>query len=192
MPVKVSQEMEFESRLEELLAKAGARDRVNIEKHLAVCNAEANAAHGMLWRRLMLKLSELAPMAMNTIGLQVVRFFIADGKYRMQVFALEDHCDGLLAIYLPNVLSQAVSAKLLVKNGGGQYSAANASRQLLTVEQMDANTPSNPPEFVKHMTGWNRKAMKLTLPTNEPDGPHVTLVESLCELAARKWATAPQ
>jgi hypothetical protein len=30
MPVKVSHEMEIESRMEELLAKTGARDRVNI------------------------------------------------------------------------------------------------------------------------------------------------------------------
>ncbi|HTW94463.1 MAG TPA: hypothetical protein VMD30_06710 [Tepidisphaeraceae bacterium] len=189
MPVKVSQAIETETRLEELLAKAGARDRVNIEKHLAACDAEADTGHALLWRRLTVKLSQLAPLALTTIGMQVVRFFIADGKYRMQVFALEDNGDGVLAVYLPNVLASAISAKLLVKNGG-EYSLASAPEEVLTVEQMDVNNPSNPPDFIKHMTGWNRKAVKLTLQANEPDSARVNLIESLCELAARQWATA--
>jgi hypothetical protein len=191
MPVKVSQEVGIETQLEELLAETGARDRVNIEKHLAVCDVEADTGHAQLWRRLMVKLSELAPMAINTVGLQAVRFFIADGKYRMQVFALEDNRDGVLSVYMPNVLAKAVSAKLLVKNGG-QYSPASAPKHVLVVEQMDANNPSNPPEFVKHMTGWNRKAVKLTLPANEPDSPQVSLAEGMCELAARQWASSPR
>ena len=61
---------------------------------------------------------------------------------------------------------------------------------MLTIEQMDANTPTNPPDFVKHMTGWNRKAMKLTLPANDPDGAHVSLVEALADLASTQWKTA--
>jgi hypothetical protein len=190
MTVKVSQEMGIDARMDELLAKTGARDRVNIEKHLAVCDGEADTGHALLWRRLLVRLSELAPMALTTVGLQVVRFFIADGKYRMQVFALEDNGDGLLSVYLPNVLAKAVSAKLLVKNGG-QYSPANAPKLILTVEPMDVNNPSNPPDFVKHMTGWNRKAVKLTLAANEPENPLVNVIESLCELAAKQWASAP-
>ena len=190
MLLNASQAIGIDARLEELLAKTGARDRVNIEKHLAVCDAEADTGHAMLWRRLMVKLGELAPKALSTVGLQVVRFFIADGKYRMQVFALEDNRDGSLAVYLPNVLAKAVSAKLLVKNGG-QYSLAAAPKQVLAVEQMDVNNPSNPPDFVKHMTGWNRKAVKLTLQANEPDSLQVSMIESLCELAARQWECSP-
>jgi hypothetical protein len=189
MPVKTSREMGVEARLEEILAKTGARDRVNIEKHLAVCDAEPDLAHASLWRRLMVKLSELAPMAVHTVGLQVVRFFVADGKYRMQVFALEDNNDGVLVVYLPNVLAKAVSEKLLVKSGS-QFSPASAPRQVLALEQMDVNNPSDPPEFVKHMMGWNRKAVKLTLQANDPLGPQVSLIESLCELAARQWGSS--
>jgi hypothetical protein len=189
MSVKVSQEIGIEARLEELLAKTGARDRVNIEKHIAACDAETDPGHALLWRRLMAKLGELAPMALNTVGLQVVRFFIADGKYRMQVFALEDNSDGLLGVYLPNILAKAVSEKLLVKNSGS-YSLVSSPKHTLAVEQMDANNPSDPPEFVKHMTGWNRKAVKLTLQANEPDSPQVSAAESLCELAARQWAAS--
>jgi hypothetical protein len=114
---------------------------------------------------------------------------VADGKYRMQVFALEDNCDGMLSIYMPNVLAKAVTAKLLVKNAG-QYSPASAPKQVITLQQLDANNPSDPPEFVKHMTGWNRKAMKLTLQANEPDSPLVATAEGLCELAAKQWAAA--
>jgi hypothetical protein len=191
MPVKMSQEMGIDARLEELLAKAGARDRLNIEKHIAACDAEADPAHGLLWRRLLVKLGELAPLAMLTVGLQVVRFFIADGKYRMQVFALEDNSDGMLSVYLPNVLTKAVSEKLLVKTGA-QYSPASAPKQFLTVQPMDVNNPSDPPEFVKHMMGWNRKAMKITLRIGMPDSPHVHLTESLCELAARQWVSTPR
>jgi hypothetical protein len=191
MAVKVSNELGIETRMDELLSRMGVRDRANIEKHLAACDAEADSGHVSLWRRLLVKLDELAPMALSTVSLQVVRFFIADGKYRMQVFALEDNRDGLLAVYLPNILAKAVSAKLLVKSGG-QYSAADASKRVLTVEQMDVNNPSNPPEFVKHMTGWNRKAVKLTLQANDPDSPMVNMVESLCELAATQWAGSPR
>jgi len=191
MPVKVSQEMGIEARLEELLAKTGARDRVNIEKHLAACDAETDPGHASLWRRLLVKLGGLAPMTMTTVGLQVVRFFIADGKYRMQVFALEDNSDGLIGVYMPNVLPKAVSEKLLIKNSGS-YSLVSSPKHTLTIEQMDANNPSDPPEFVKHMTGWNRKAVKLTLQANEPDSPQVNAAESLCELAARQWANSPR
>lgn len=102
------------------LQKPVVRDRVNLEKHLTACDAESDPAHGALWRRLMVKFSQLAPMPVTTVGIQVVRFFIADGKYRMQVFALEDNYDGSLVVYLPNVLTKAVSEKILVKTGG-QY-----------------------------------------------------------------------
>ena len=126
MPVKLPQEMDIETRLTTLMAQT-VRDRANMEKHLAVCDAEPNAAHGTIWRRLMAKLGALAPIA-ATVGLQVVRFFIADGKYRMQVFALEDNSDGFINVYLPNVLSKAVSKKLLVKTGSN-YSPASAPRK---------------------------------------------------------------
>jgi hypothetical protein len=183
MPVKAAQE----NRLENLMALAGARDRVNIEKHLAACDAEPNSEHGLLWRRLMAKLSELAPLPIRTAGSQIMQFYVADGKYRMQVFALEDRCDGTLVLYLPNVLTKAVSEKLLVKNSG-QYSLAGAAKQVLSIDQMDVNNPSDPPEFVKHMMGWNRKALKLTLLASDSDSAQVNAAESLCELAAKQWA----
>jgi hypothetical protein len=40
------------------------------------------------------------------------------------------------------------------------------------------------------MIGWKRKAIKLTLPTSDPDGAQVRVAEALCALAAKQWATA--
>lgn len=190
MPVKAMQEVDIDTRLANVLAHTGVRDRVNIDKHLAICDAEPDSPHAVLWRRLFVKLGELAPLPVHTVRTQITQFYVADGKYRMQVFALEDNCDGFLTIYLPNIMAKAVSEKLLLKHGE-RYSLPGASKEVLATQQMDVNNPSDPPEHVKHMVGWNRKAVKFTLPIADPDGPQVILAESLCELAARQWAGTP-
>ena len=41
----------------------------------------------------------LAPHFAKTDGQQRVRFFVPDGQYRMQVFAMEDLRDGVITIY---------------------------------------------------------------------------------------------
>src|SRR5690348_4690392 len=61
--------------LDALLAKAGQRDRTNVEKHLAALDAGPDAAHASLWRRLTRALATLAPLAITTIGQQAVQFF---------------------------------------------------------------------------------------------------------------------
>ena len=85
-------------------------------------------------------------------------------------------------------LPRAVKEKLLVKKGE-QFTVAASPDEALVVEQMDEKHPLNPPEHVKHMTGWNRKAVKLTLPASAADSPQATMVEQLCDLAARQWAS---
>jgi len=174
---------------EDLLARASTRDRAAIEKHLAVCDAEPSPAHAKLWRRLAAKLCDLAPLPVRTIGEQAVLFFIADGKYRMQVFALEDNRDGQLVVYLPDVMALAVSEKLLRKSDN-QYVLVSTKGQKLPVEAMDNTNTPDPSQSVKHMLGWNRKAVKVTLSTSELDNSLVSALESLCALAARKWAAA--
>jgi hypothetical protein len=188
MPVKAPQQMDVHSRLETLMAQTGARDRINIEKHLAVCDAESDPVHARLWRRLMVRLGELAPLPVRTAGPHIMQFFIADGKYRMQVFAMEDHCDGSIVLYLPNVIAKAVSEKLLVKNGV-HFSPPGATGEILTLQQMDVRNPLDPPEYIKHMMGWNRKAVKLTLRVADPESPQVHVAERLCTLAATQWTS---
>ena len=55
----------------------------------------------------------LAPKAMQTAGQRAVQYFAADGKYRRQVFAMEDLRDGVLAVYMVDVLKEARRAGVL-------------------------------------------------------------------------------
>ena len=96
------------------------------------------------------ELHRLAPLPVTTVGQHAVQFFIADGKYRMQVFALEDARDGRLMVYLPDILAKA---RRPGPPGGAQPESLDS-----------ANTP-NPSPHIKHMLGWNRKAVRITLPT---------------------------
>ena len=174
---------------ENFLAGVSARDRANIEKHVAVLDAEAGPGHAKSWRTLALVLRRFAPLAANTIGPQVIQFFIADGKYRMQVFALEDKRDGQILVYLPDVLAAAIKAGVLGKPIAGHpddYPIRANKGEALHVESLDASNTPDPQPAIKHMLGWNRKALAITLLTNAtPD--QVSAAESLCALAAKKW-----
>jgi hypothetical protein len=170
---------------EALLARCGVKDRTNLEKHLALCDAEPHPGHAKLWRRLAGRLAALGSLPVQTAGPGVLLFFIPDGKYRLQVFSLEDRRDGQLIVYTTDVLDQAVSKKILAK-AGGQYVVAGAKSVVINVEQIDAaNTPDPAPHY-KHLIGWNRKAIRITLNANEADSPVVGAVEAICALAAKQ------
>jgi hypothetical protein len=187
MPATVQRETDSVKRFEDLLARAGVKDRANIEKHLAACEAEPNPAHAQLWRRMVGKLGALSPLPPQTQGQGVLLFFVPDGKYRMQVFALEDRRDGNMQIYLPNVMPQALREKVLHKSGD-HYSPAEAPTKPIDIMAMDAANTTNPPAHVKNMIGWNRKALMITLNVSEANSPQVNAAESLCALAAKQWA----
>lgn len=188
MPASVRQEALANQRFDELLAKVGAKDRANIEKHVAACEAEPDPGHALLWKRLAGLLASLVPLPPQTVGQQALMYFVPDGKYRMQVFALEDKRDGQILLYLPNVMQQAVREKILVKDGD-QYSLADDTGTPFTIVAMDAKT-ANPPQHVKHMIGWNRKAVMLTFHAARSESSQAQAAEALCTLAARQW-TAP-
>ena len=201
--------------LDTLLTGLAAKDRSNIEKHLAACAAEPSPAHGKLWRKVAVALRKLAPLPVQTAGQHAVQFFIPDGKYRMQVFALEDGNNGQLMIYLPDVLAEAQKSGLLSKRGakapgevaadvsgasggasaasgaGGagaqEYAIRGGKGSVLRLEALDAANTPNPAAHVKNMLGWNRKALRITLLTVSP-ADQVAAAEALCALAARKWA----
>jgi hypothetical protein len=161
--------------LDVLLSKAGQKDRTNVEKHLALIDADPNSPHARLWRRLMRALATLAPLAIQTVGQQAVQFFIADGKYRMQVFALEDQNDGQILLYVPDVLDDARKLKIVGTDGD------------LPIEQLTAANTPNPSPHYKNMLGWNRKALKISLPVGATS-EQVEAAEHLAALAARAWA----
>ena len=174
---------------ENFLTTVSARDRANIEKHVAVLDAEAGPGHAKSWRSLALVLRRFAPLAANTIGPQVIQFFIADGKYRMQVFALEDKRDGQILVYLPDVLAAAIKAGVLGKPIAGHpddYPIRATKGEALHVESLDASNTPDPQPAIKHMLGWNRKALRLTLPALA-NAAQIAATEAMCALAAKAW-----
>ena len=179
---------EITARMDEMLAKVTAKDRAGMEKHLALCDAESDARHGNVWRRLAGLLAGLVSLPPRTCGSTSLTFFIPDGKYRQQVFALEDRRDGTLLVYLPDVATKAVRQALLAKDDG-HYILPGTDR--LFAEIIDSNLPELP-SHVKPMLGWNRKAIRLSISTDFPDSRQLDTAELLCCLAAESWAGPSQ
>ena len=179
---------------EGLLAKLGPKDKTNVERHLQTVETELNPDHAKLWKRLATHLITLASHAVKTTGQQSIQFFIADGKYRMQVFALEDLRDGKLTIYAGNVLDEAVKQGLVTpppKNERETHAfTMHGGKDKLILEELDGKT-LNPAPFYKDMLGWNRKAIRITL-LNTATPAQVEMAEQLCTLSARKWLSKPQ
>src|SRR3954466_15332189 len=110
------------AEMDEFLAKLAARDRQNVDRHLIAADAEAEPDHANLWRRIARALFTLSPHAVTTIGQQALMFFVADGKYRMQVFAIEDPRDGRILVYTGDVLKEAAKAGILSPPAKGDAS----------------------------------------------------------------------
>ena len=184
-----SKEGSSQSDLESLLARSAAKDRTTIQKHLSLLESEGDPAHAALWRRLVGSMAALAPMPLQASGQGSIMFFIPDGKYRMQVFALEDQRDGRIALYLPNVLNEAIKRKILKKGDvPDEYSLGRSARTTIHVELLDSQNTPEPPAHMKNMLGWNRKAMRVSLPTTTSDGPKVEAAEALFDVAAKQFA----
>jgi hypothetical protein len=176
--------------LDELLAKLSARDRTNVDRHLAALEAETDPKHAALWKRVAKTLATLAPHAITTTGQQAISFFIADGKYRMQVFALEDNRDGKVLVYAVDALDDAFKAQILkppAKGAPDPTAHPISNGQALTVESLTNENTPNPSAFYKHMLGWNRRAVRITLP-HDATPQQIEAAEQLCAIAAIRWA----
>jgi hypothetical protein len=172
---------------EDFLAKLGSRDKLNIERHLAACQTETDGDHANLFKRLVQILFTHAGHAVNTIGQHAIQFFVADGKYRKQVFALEDQRDGKILVYMTDVLQQALKAKLIAGHPTGDapsYTITAAPRESLALSPLDNTNMPNPAAWFKHMLGWNRRALKLTVPITASKA-QVDAAEKLLALAAK-------
>ena len=181
--------MSTDADFQEFLAAVSARDRANLEKHVAALDTEASPGHVKSWRKLVTVLRRYAPLAANTIGPQVIQYFVADGKYRMQVFALEDKKDGQILVYMPDVIAAATKAGVLAKplaGRAGEYPIKASKNEVLLVETLDAANTPDPQPAIKHMLGWNRKALRLTLPSIA-NAPQLAATEAMAELAAKAW-----
>ena len=175
----------------DVLAKLAPKDRLNAEKRVAALEASPSPGLAELWRRLACALMTLAPHAAKLVGKQTVQFYVADGKYRMQVFALEDLQDGNITVYCPDVLTAAMDAGLLVGPAAGAATGVYGivgSSSALRIDALDRDSV-NPAAHFKDMVGWNRTALRITLPpTASPE--QVAAAELLCAIAAKQFAPA--
>ena len=173
------------------LAKLGTKDRLNVERHVAAAEAEgeSGATHARNYRRLVSALAGMAPHAAKTHGQQAVQIYVPDGKYRMQVFALQDQRDGLIIVYCDDVLDVVLKSGMLT----GPYEVAEQKNSYrlpnsvdsLKIDQLDGKT-ANPSPFYKDMLGWNRRAIRITIPATATEA-QVKATETLCAIGARKW-----
>ncbi|MBA3272261.1 MAG: hypothetical protein H0T11_00110 [Chthoniobacterales bacterium] len=173
----------------EFLAKLSTKDRATAERRVSVLEALPDPSSANLWRRLACSLMTLAPFAAKLVGKQTLQIYVADGKYRKQVFALEDLQDGNFTMYCPDVLSDAAAAGLLTREARAEADeyVIEPSKEKLLVKQLDRESVNPAPHF-KDMTGWNRKAIRITLPPSASPA-QVEAAELLCALAAQHFVS---
>ena len=174
-----------------VLEKAPAKDRASIQRHLtALAALPGGDAHAETWQKWVAALAALAPHSLQAVGQDAVRFFTADGKYRFQLFAIEDKRDGQIKIYLPDVLEPAVAKKVLSgPDADGRYAVHGKGGEKMTIDALDGdNTPDAAAHF-KYMIGLNRRALRVTLPaTGAPSQSEAT--RALCQLATKVHGVA--
>jgi hypothetical protein len=174
---------------ETFVAKLSEKDRRNVRRHVAACESEPTADHAALWTRLACTLGALGDRRVSTTGTRAVQFFAADGAYQMQLFALEDLGGGTLAVYAPDALAAGVSAGVIhgpVRSVGDSayYQVGGAPGVTIEVERLHSSRGSDAPDYYRHLLGWNRLAVKMTLRTSAGTD-EVEACESLCRLGAR-------
>ena len=169
------------------IARLSRKALASIEKHLEICETDATLGYGKLWKHLAGFLARLAPYAIEASGQQIVKFYIPDGKYRVQVFALEDSRKGSLNIYMPDITAGAVTRKLIkaIESEGQIYAVVGDAHARIDLQPITTDTPELP-DFCKPMLGWGRRALRTTLTTTATE-KQIRAVERLCELAAEGW-----
>ena len=171
---------------EEALQKLGAAGATPLARRLAgyaQTHPQRARAFGTIGAHL-LAMAQGRPRTLQ----RAVLLYVPDGAYQMQVFAMDDGVDDTLAVCCEDVLKPAISGKVIAPTGDDQYRIAGSSH-VLRVEQFDGRT-ENTPAYINAMTGWNRKAIRITLPADLTQ-QHVDAVLMLCALSAGLWKTAP-
>jgi hypothetical protein len=171
----------------DLLTRLLPKDRLNVERHVAMCDINLGTAHSALWQRVACHLMTLCDSSAKTVGRHTMQFFVPDGPYRLQVFALHDQHNGSLLVYTHDVLEHAFAQNLLERPTAADSTTYRLcdSRDLLNIELLDAKS-TTPAPYYKEMLGWNRRALRVTLPTDATPN-QLAAVESLCSLSKSKW-----
>ena len=199
-----------EADYQAFLSRLGLRDRQTVERHVAACEAEAAPEHARLWRQLACQLAALtaapttatpAPrtgaasrqFGVQAAGQKALQFFTADGKYRRQLFALEDLRDGVLVVYTVDALAAAMRAGALrgpirTEDGVKIYELCGCEgHPTVDIEPLSADNVAGAPDYYRHMVGWNRTALKVTLRVPGNDD-RLRALNVLCALAAQQVA----
>lgn len=179
---------------EDFVAALSERDKRNVLRQVATCETEPTADHATLWKRLACTLAALTNRSARTTGIRAVQFFAADGDYQMQLFALEDLRDGAVAVYTPDSLAAAEAAGIVrgpVAAAGNSrfYEVAGIPGLNIDVEVLSAAKTVDAPDYYRHLLGWNRRGLRITLRTTATEA-QVGACEALCRLAARQAAAA--
>ncbi|MEI8196982.1 MAG: hypothetical protein WCI73_13875 [Phycisphaerae bacterium] len=165
------------------LARLSPKVRATVDKHVEIRAADAARDFGRVWNRLAEHLCRLAPHAVEMSG-AAIRFYILDGKYRRQVFVLDEDKEGKLYVYMPDVLAAAQTRGLLGKPEEGVYPVLRGSGAKLPFEEFCADSKEIP-DFCKAMLGWGRRAVRTGPVSGEEKQLHA--IERLCELASETW-----
>jgi hypothetical protein len=164
------------------LAKLTPKDRLNIERHITAIEEVSTKVHAKLWKRLATMMMSMAPHSAKANGQQSMQFYIQDGKYRKQIFAIEDLRDGTIHVYAADAMDEAMKLGLILKPKPSDE--ADQFRLPNSTERMDGKV-SNPAPFFKDMLGWNRRAIHVILPVMSSDAV-ADVVAKLLEMGAKK------
>lgn len=172
-------------------ARQSQKDRDNFERQITNATTKSGEALANLWRRFAGVGLALATKQPKVTGVNTIQFYIPDGNYRKQVYAMHLADTGEMILYLPNVLADAVKAKLItpVKSPTVQ-NTYTAGGETLVIEPLDGES-INPQFYFKDMTGWNRKAIAVHLPATAGEGA-AHAAEQLMALAATWPAPAAE
>ena len=175
------------------LLRLGPRDKAAVERHVAVCEEEPTGDHANLWRRLACLMATLATKAVTTAGQRAVQFFAPDGKYRRQIFAMEDLRDGKVAVYVLDVLAAALAARELrgpigkpLEDGGGSLYEIGGTTppETIQIQVLTSANSMGAPDYYRHMVGWGRSVLKITLPATAT-AAQFRACQTLCLAAGR-------
>jgi len=171
-----------------MLAKFSPKDRDGFERQNTANLTKGGESLVALWKDFAALFMTLANRPAKLTGVNTAQFFIPDGKHRKQVFAMHVQDDGHLSVYLPNVLDDAYAVGLITKPArppeDNQFVLAD-SKEKIQIELLDRDT-LNPQFYYKDMTGWNRKAICVTVPPTATPAQKQA-IEKLAALASRAW-----
>jgi hypothetical protein len=180
----VAQPSAIARQYETFLGQLSVKDLASVQRHDERCAAEGADGLHTLWKRLAGDMGRLAGHAAEALGQVVLKFYIADGKYKQQVFALEATRPGTIGVYLPDVVQGALRQKIMAAGSAAhQYKVRGASGQ---VELLPIDAETKDLTACKGMVGWGRRALRVEMSVQTPEG-HVRAVERMCALAAEGW-----